>query len=491
MLLPATGHAEQYIVDHCAGPDGTPGVAFASIVNPSTVGAVMSNTCGIPGGGLRSQFPPGTMQSGDYVDFVLSIPDDRPNIQMERIITRYSAPGASGGLVFMPIYNQAFQEIYNAQAPATPEVDRPLPPGNRLVRWRVLCAGSSCTFGDQYVLNLFRARLYLNETVAPTLTVSGGTLVSAGTKSGQPTLAFDANDTDSGVASVTVSLGSTMVGSAAYPCGIKDWSVCKRDQANQTLQVDTTKVPDGSHELLITVRDGADNTLTRSLGAIAVANGTGPGAPNGVNPSRLAKLTANYATTRKRSRRMSYGSRPAIHGTLVDQQGQPIVGATVAILQRHRQSGARSTQVATITTGRDGRFSYKLESGPSRTLTFAYTAFAADPKPAATSVLRTEVRASLSLAAAPRSPRAGQLMTLSGRLRLLPRARVEVKIQPRQGRRWYTFGTVKTTKGGHFRWRYRFDRSKRGSSFVFRARVDSPIYPFAAGNSRAIRVHVR
>jgi hypothetical protein len=141
-LLPATGHAEQYIVDHCASPDGTPGVAFPSILNPSTVGTVMSNTCGVPGGGLRSQFPPGTMQSGDYVDFVLSIPDDRPNIQMERIITLYSAPGASGGLVFMPIYNQAFQEIYNSQAPATREVDRPLPPGNRLVRWRVLCAGS-------------------------------------------------------------------------------------------------------------------------------------------------------------------------------------------------------------------------------------------------------------------------------------------------------------------------------------------------------------
>ena len=355
----------------------------------------------------------------------------------------------------------------------------------------MLCAGSPCTFGDQYVLNLFRTRLYLNETVAPTLTVSGGTLVGAGAKSGQPTLAFDANDTDSGVASVTVSLGSTVAGSAAYPCGIHDWSVCKRDQANQTLPVDTTKVPDGSHELLITVRDGANNALTRSLGAIAVANGPGPGAPNGVNPSRIAKLTASYATTRKPSRRMGYGSRPTIRGALVNQHGQPIAGASVAVLQRHRRSGARSTQVATVTTGRDGRFSYKLEAWPSRTLTFAYTAFAGDPKPATTSAVRTEVRASVSLTAAPRSPRAGQLMTLSGRLRLLPRAGVEVKIQPRQGRRWYTFGTVKTTKGGRFRWRYRFASSKRGSSFAFRARVDSPIYPFAAGNSPAILIHVR
>jgi hypothetical protein len=106
-------------------------------------------------------------------------------------------------------------------------------------------------------------------------------------------------------------------------------------------------------------------------------------------------------------------------------------------------------------------------------------------------MLRTTVRAIVSLAAAPRSPRVGHLMTLSGRLRLLARAGIEVKIQPRQGRRWYTFGTVKTTKGGRFRGRYRFDPSKRGSSFLFRVRVDSPIYPFAPGNSPVVRIHVR
>lgn len=142
-------------------------------------------------------------------------------------------------------------------------------------------------------------------------------------------------------------------------------------------------------------------------------------------------------------------------------------------------------------TGPDGHFSHKLGRGPSRTITFAYTAFTGDAKPAATSSLRAVVRAVVSARITPRIVRAGRRITITGMLAFAPRAGIEIKIQPRQGHRWYTFGTVKTTRGGKFRWRYRFSPSKAGQNFVFRVRVDSPIYPFAAGNSNPVRVHVR
>jgi hypothetical protein len=45
--------------------------------------------------------------------------------------------------------------------------------------------------------------------------------------------------------------------------------------------------------------------------------------------------------------------------------------------------------------------------------------------------------------------------------------------------------------GGKFRWRYRFSRVAAGRTFAFRARVDSPLYPFAVGNSKAMFVRVR
>jgi hypothetical protein len=124
-------------------------------------------------------------------------------------------------------------------------------------------------------------------------------------------------------------------------------------------------------------------------------------------------------------------------------------------------------------------------------MTFAYSAFANDPKPTAASSLRTVVRASLSVRVSPRSVRAGRKITLTGRLQLLGREGIEVKIQPRDGRVWHTFGTVKTTRGGKFRWTYRFKRSAAGRTFAFRARVDSPLYPFAAANSKPILVRVR
>jgi hypothetical protein len=186
-----------------------------------------------------------------------------------------------------------------------------------------------------------------------------------------------------------------------------------------------------------------------------------------------------------------YGSRPTVRGRLVNEQGQPITGATVAILQQFKRAGADPVQVATVSTAADGTFSYKLAGGPSRTMTFAYSAFANDPKPTATASLRTVVRALLSARVSPRSVRAGRKITLTGRLRLLGREGIEVKIQPRDGRVWHTFATVKTTRGGKFRWTYRFKTSAAGRTFAFRARVDSPLYPFAATNSKPILVRVR
>jgi hypothetical protein len=161
------------------------------------------------------------------------------------------------------------------------------------------------------------------------------------------------------------------------------------------------------------------------------------------------------------------------------------------VLQRPRQAGAAPVQIATVATGPEGSFSYKLPGGPSRTITFAYTAFSGDATAASTSSLRAVVRARLAARIRPRSARAGQRIMLTGRLGLLGREGIEVKIQPRDRREWHTFATVKTTGGGKFRWTYRFKRSAAGRTFAFRARVDSPIYPFAAGNSKPMFVRVR
>jgi 5-hydroxyisourate hydrolase-like protein (transthyretin family) len=493
VAVPGAARADQYIVDHCQSPDGTPGVAFASITGQT------SDNCAGVGGGLHHQ--EGTSQlpnSGDHRDIVLAVPADRPNIQIERMISEFSAPAVStnpgDGAVFLNMIDGAGTLIYNQQVGAAgvrPTLDLQLPPLDRSLTWQVLCGGATCRFLDGNILNVYRTRLYLNESVAPTLTVTGGTLAAAGSKSGSPSLVFDASDIDSGVASVTVSIDATVVGQAAYPCALRDWSVCKRDQLAQVLQVDTTKVPDGNHELFVAVRDAANNVLTRSLGIVTIANGGGPPVPNGTAASRLAKIAARFTTTKKTSRRLGFTSSPAILGALVTETGQPIAGATVAVLARLRQSGAQPAQIATVTTRADGTFSYTLPGGPSRTVTFAYTAFSGDAKPATTASLKTTVRAIVSARISPRSVRAGKSITLTGRLRLLPRRGVEVKIQARQGNKWRGIDDVRTNASGRFRWRYHFPASQARRTYAFRARVVSSNYPFAATNSKPARVRVR
>ena len=487
-VVPTAARADQYVVDHCRhfDPDA-PGVAFAEVT-----GATVDDCAG-GSGGLNARAASGLMAAGSQLEIMLSVPADRPNIRIERVQTLYAADGPiNGSATSLSLVNQLDQPVRIDTPPATALADVQLPPGARSLRWDLRCGtASACQFQDEYPLFVNKSRLYLNESVNPTLTITGGALAGAGAKAGQQSLSFDADDADSGVASVTVTLDATVVGSVTYSCAYNDWSACQRSRPGQLLQVDTTKVPDGSHELVVTVRDAANNALTRSLGTVVVANGPSAGAPNGASASRLAKITAGFATTRQRARRMRYGSRPTVRGRLVDERGRPISGATVAVVQQLRRAGADPVQVATVSTAADGTFSYKLAGGPSRTMTFAYSAFANDPKPTATSSLRTVVRAQLSSRVSPRSVRAGGRITLSGGLRLLGREGIEVKIQPRDGRVWRTIATVKTTRGGRFRWTYRFKRGAAGRTFAFRARVDSPLYPFAAGNSKPVLVRVR
>jgi hypothetical protein len=221
-----------------------------------------------------------------------------------------------------------------------------------------------------------------------------------------------------------------------------------------------------------------------------------PGAPapqpNGLNASRGAKLTAVFTGRRPTARRIGFATRPTVTGRLVDEHGAGIGGAAVAVRASRRQFHAVANLIDTFTTAADGSFSYRVPSGPSRTITFTYTAFAGDPAPAATSAaLRTLVRASLTAHATPRAPRARQLMRVTGGLRYLPRANVLVVIQARNGKTWQTAATVKTRAGGRYTWSHRFRRSQRGRTFTFRVHVDSPVYPFTPGNSPRVSVRVR
>jgi hypothetical protein len=379
------------------------------------------------------------------------------------------------------------------------------------VRFDAFCGGTGGTCpapaggGKTAVIDVFAADMLLDDASAPVVSGVGGPLVSGGALTGVQSVSFKATDVGGGVhrGSIIVdgqvvadgvldSAGGTCADLAVAPDGRPSFAGTQPCPAtvNGVLTLNTDLLAPGSHAFAFRVSDTAGNQTLAGASTITTT-GPRPAGANGSGASRFAKLTARFASGKPTVRRLGFNTRPTITGRLLDERGGAIAGAAIDVLVRPRAAGQRSTPIATATTGADGRFRLVLPSGPSRTITVAYTAFTGDPKPSATVRLRALVRARLTVSISPRSPRAGRPVRFSGRLLYQPRSKVLVAIQARQGRTWRTVDTVETRSGGRYSWPYRFPARQAGRTFVFRARVKSPNYPFEPGTTKAIRVHVR
>jgi 5-hydroxyisourate hydrolase-like protein (transthyretin family) len=348
--------------------------------------------------------------------------------------------------------------------------------------------------------------MLLNDATAPVVTGVTGPLLAGAALTGAQSVTFRAADAGGGVykgslvvdglvvsEQILATGSSTCADLGVAPDGLPSFAGTHPCPASidGLLTLNTDLLPAGTHALQVRVTDPAGNQTVAATATITTTGPLAPGTNNGVGASRFAKLTARHSSTRKRTRRLGFRTRPTITGRLVDENGKPIVGAAVDVVVRERRVGAPSARIATATTDPDGNFRVQLPSGASRTITVQYTAFAGDPKPAATVRLTALVRARLTASVSPRSPRARKRLRISGRLRYLPRRGVVVSIQARDGRKWRTVDTVETRKDGRYSWPYRFSARSGGHTFAFRARVKSPNYPFEPGTSKVVVVRVR
>ncbi len=206
--------------------------------------------------------------------------------------------------------------------------------------------------------------------------------------------------------------------------------------------------------------------------------------PNGRGATTDARLVL---TARGRARlRTRFTAQTPLIGRLTTSSGA-VAGATLDLTVRHSAAGAPVRPVGTVVTRDDGTFSSRCcpAVSPCRV---TYRANLNDGRSAASANVRLVVPAALALRVQP--ARAGRVTWMSGRLRYLPRAGVEFQMQALDGRRWHTFDTTTTKRGGRFRYGYRFKPSAAGRSFQLRVLVASPIYPFAKGTSRPTRIRV-
>jgi hypothetical protein len=265
--------------------------------------------------------------------------------------------------------------------------------------------------------------------------------------------------------------------------------------SNATLALDTATLPNGTHTVQASVTDAAGNETRSDPVAVTTRNGS---RPNGRGASRFVRLAA-WLRSRKAKQRVSavvpYGSVRTAAGRLTDAAGTPIGGAVLDVVSRVERPGARATPAGTVTTGDDGRFSYRLARGASRSVSFGYRAYSLDPAPVSTARVTLGVRAGFRLKLRPRRVRNGQRVTFRGQLRGGPGregARLSIDVLVPDARRRVPIGSVPADAKGRFRFAYRFRRTLVKARYRFQARlVAQPGYPYRGGTSHRVSVLVR
>lgn len=216
-----------------------------------------------------------------------------------------------------------------------------------------------------------------------------------------------------------------------------------------------------------------------------------PPTPNGTPVSRDARIAVTFRSSQSSSIGVRYKTTPDIDGVLTDAAGTAISGATIGVYAQPRGPRQSATYIGSAATDGVGAFAYTIPPGPSRTFTFSYTAYNTDTTFAATAEAATRVRARVSARVTDRTPIVGQRVAIKGRLIREGVKGVQVNIQIKDRRGWRTVDSVKTSKGGRYRWRHRFRSISRGDSFRFRAMVsDAAAYPFHKGFSSPVRFRV-
>lgn len=307
-----------------------------------------------------------------------------------------------------------------------------------------------------------------------------------------------------------------------------------------TVQVDTTKLPEGQHNVKIQMCDVGLNCATLANrpgtwidnvpnvddppnpggsgpgGGNGPGGGSGPGGSgtslcaidrskcsNGTNASANATLVADWSRPSKRSKRerrlikvvgdkaiTTFDTRTVIRGQLINKDnGQPIEGAKVRLLQTPTRPGLFPEDVGGVRTRQNGRFTMIVPRGmPSRKLRFEYRPIEDDAFVAASRDLELAVKSSVVLKLSRRIVHAGTTLKFSGYVRggHIPKngKLLVLKVRKNKRGRWVDFKTLRTKPNGRFSFNYRFVQGGRAFYQFVAASPFEEAFPFDTGKSR-------
>jgi len=318
-----------------------------------------------------------------------------------------------------------------------------------------------------------------------------GSLLAGGEQSGVGTVSYAAFDPQSGLAKVEVLLGDTVVRShdLTSRCFYSDLTVCPPSD-DETLDVDTRAVPNGSYGLALRVEDAAGNErVVHANGEIVVVNHAAPAHLTSTE-ARPYAMVANFKGASRSTLTVSYGRRVSLRGRLT-QGSQPVAaGAPIEVLERLDRRGAREKRARTVLTKADGSVSIGLAtSRPSRVVRLAYRPVRGGQ--VVSRALKLRVRAASRL----RASLHGRVVRFNGRVlsRPVPKGGKRVQMEGRSpGSAWTRFMTLRTDSKGRFVGTYRLRVRRPGVVLQVRSFVPSEgRYGYLSSRSRPVALRVR
>jgi hypothetical protein len=372
-------------------------------------------------------------------------------------------------------------------------------------------------------VEMFGTVVSIADTVAPTLDISSEGLFDGTTASGVGRIVVASATDVAGIKKLAV-----FVDSSPNPVGVVDfeqdvnrcdWSKPAPCQNVTQLEIpiDTGQLADGAHSFVVKAFDAADNEKASTTRYATVRNSTpttptqpdagpngggGSGLPNGVGTGADSsgnamtagpRLSVTFDQNNKTKLAAKYGRRIAVHGRLSDGNGAPIGDAQVAYTAQSAKPGASVQNLGSVRTDSAGTFSLAVATKlGSRQLRFGYSPQIGGAI-AVTAQAQLDVVAPVTFKVGPKHTRNRHAVAFSGRLTAgpMPRKGKLVNLQVVVDGRWHTFATVRSSKTGKFKYRYRFTRTFRRVTYRFRAlsRYEAA-YPFVAGHSKTVRVRV-
>ncbi|MDO9355848.1 MAG: hypothetical protein Q7T55_19275 [Solirubrobacteraceae bacterium] len=403
-----------------------------------------------------------------------------------------------------------------------PEASYTFPGGTSFVGFSLACIqhgppNGACQVGTsgRSHLRVDGIDLTVRDDAAPVVAgPAGGTITRAGARSGIETFTLPATDVGAGVyqailavdgvevARVSPDASATCTGGAGLADTDLDFTrlqPCRR-AVDVSLSVDTTKYANGPHQLRATLRDAAGNLGAPATLEAAFENRPGPtpapGTPGGGAPNGTGGDVTSGTLGRKGERTKliaSYGSAPAIVGSLRDAAGKPIAGATIDLSEQLDVPGAAWTSVDSIFTDAAGNYRFKPKTTATRRIRFAYAPAAGSTTYRSQREVLVAVRAKMTIKAASAVvPRRG-LISLSGGVKLdgLPEKGAWVEIQWLKGKAWKTIGTRRVDRRGGWVFRHRLT-SLTNTAIRFRSRLrPASDVPSEQVSSRGVSVRVR